>query len=353
VSRWFALFLLACGARASPVANATIAPPVVTAPVVPAVPFRGIEHPRFVAMDAGPLWIFGAHLTSFPTPQLPLGGTLRVHFATCEFDETRGVERGRCQSVTRAAFEKIDWKGSASPLEWKFWAWARDRMTIVDAPVDQTVAQRYALAHAGRGPHLGSELVVASEKATTLIDEKILVAGGAEALPFTRATGKKVKHTVHTGTLVYDTAPLPSVVLPDEYPLVASLFGSGASAFGYARFIIVSSDGPRDAITDALEDAYKYESHRAETLAMLEASEQDDHDVRIALDVDRAIIAWWLRDADALRRATKSLDAELTHGDPADLEVKIALGQILPSLRQLRDDANISVVMPAGLETWR
>lgn len=343
-----AVFLLACAAPPSHVA-ATLAAPSVTASAPPpkVTMFHGIEHPQFVLADGGRLWLFGPGLTTFKTSTLPIGKTLHVHYAVCDFDQTQRVERGRCRAVTRAELEKVE----PALLQSKFWAWAREQMTVVDAPVDPSIAQTYARAHAAHDtPHV-PELIVTSESATTLRDE-VACVGHDEALPICRPTGKKLRHVEHTAALTFDTNALMPTISEDGYPAMTSIVGSGAT-WANGRFVIVRSEDEKVALTSALIDAYTHAAERAKTLAMLESSEQDNRDVRIALIVDRVILAWWLKDVAALRRATNALDAELANGEPGALEVQGAVFPILARLHQLRDDPSSSITLPAGLDALR
>src|SRR4051812_19389203 len=110
------LFLSACAAPPAPPPPTIVAIASVSAsPPPPPPPLRGVEHPTFTANGSAELELF-APLDPPPQHELPLGKTVRVHFAVCDFDQTGAVERVSCRAVTRASFEKIGFGDLQSPL---------------------------------------------------------------------------------------------------------------------------------------------------------------------------------------------------------------------------------------------
>jgi hypothetical protein len=342
-----------CAADAPPPRPVARALPSVAPPPPEPPPFRGIEHPRFEPFGVA-RWMYGGALARQPprTP-LPLGQSLRIRYLACDFDGEGTAERGRCRAVTRAAFDALDLGGIDRPRTWKLWPWLESHFTLADAPVDQTIAQRYARAHAkNEALKLGPELLVTSEITTTLVDEVVgVTAPGAD--PISRRTGRKVKRAEHAVFVLYEGAALPSVMIDDYVMNMTELTGSGAERVT-AQYIDVSSTAATQPPLTALVTAGRVDWHRrAEVLSALEESVEDHFDVRVAVLVDRALLAWDLGNAAALRRATDALDAELARDQPFSPVVRTAAATLVPALHRLRDDARVSIATPNGLDAMR
>jgi hypothetical protein len=310
--------------------------------------------PPTIERVQGSAWLklFGA---TVPRPTLgrpyPLrahlvpGAKLHRYYIKCEREISRGA-------LTCAASDRKHLLAShADPIDGAFWTWADATFTFTDEPASSAVAKRIAQQMRKEQPidFDDTALILNDNTEWEIVDE--MVGAGCENPPpgqpcdhIVVRTGKKIRHTTHSGSLIFSGYSFAPDLAAPEFLL--DLLGSGYALQSLDLLVPVKT--PHEAViygfTGNVGTAPK-------ALAYLETVKEKDPDMRLALAFDRAVIAAATADVAIFQTAYAALVAERKQYGTLPPNMQSAFDHVMPILDQLASGA-LSRTAPFGLDKY-